>query len=238
MKHFFITGTSSGIGKALAEEALAKGHHVMGFSRRQSIEHEHYKHIKIDLTDLNSFVSINFEDYTQAHELVLVNNAGSLGDIKPVKRLNPDKVIEGYSLNVIAPSILCQLFLSQTQDSKAQKSIINISSGAAYYPIPSWSTYCASKAALNMFSKVLKVDHPEINCHSIAPGIVDTAMQGVIRGAHEEDFPELRRFIDYKKSGELATAQSVAQKLMYVLNNPQKFPEVCFSLRDVNLESY
>lgn len=235
MKKFFITGTSSGIGKALAEAALEAGHHVVGFSRRSTITHARYKHISIDLSKLSEYVKVTFEGLREADELVLVNNAGTLGDVKPVERLNPEKVAQAYNLNVTAPSVLSAIFLGHTADMGKKRSIVNISSGAANYAVPGWSVYCASKAALEMFTKVLKEDHPDVNCHAISPGIVDTEMQGEIRKASEDDFPELRRFIGYKKDGELADPNEVAQKILYVVNNSHKFSEVSLSLREIGL---
>lgn len=235
MKKFFITGTSSGIGKALAEVALEAGHYVVGFSRRQKIEHANYKHISIDLSDLSKYVKITFEGMRDADELVLVNNAGTLGDVKPVERLNPEKVAHAYNLNVTAPTVLSSIFLSHTADMGKKRTVINISSGAAFHAVPGWSTYCASKAALEMFTKVLKEDHPDVNCHAISPGIVDTEMQGEIRKASEDDFPELRRFIGYKKDGELADPKEVGRKILHVIQNPEKFQEVSLSLREVEL---
>jgi benzil reductase ((S)-benzoin forming) len=236
MKKFFITGTSSGIGMALAQKALADGHLVVGFSRRKKIEHHNYKHVKIDLADLDQYVNINFEISSGVTELVLINNAGTLGDVKPVRRLDPAKIDHAYRLNLTAPSILSSLFLNHTANLDLPRSVLNISSGAGSFAIPSWSTYCASKAALDMFTKVMKLDHPEVNCYAVGPGIVDTAMQGDIRSASEDDFPELSRFVDYKDNGELADPSEVARKLHHILNNPQDFKEVCFSLRDVSIK--
>lgn len=116
-----------------------------------------------------------------------------------------------------------------------KRSVLNISSGAASHAVPGWSTYCASKAALEMFTKVLKEDHPDVNCFAIAPGIVDTEMQGEIRKASEDDFPELRRFIGYKEDGELADPKEVGRKILHVINNPDQFKDVSISLRDVTL---
>lgn len=232
----YITGSSSGIGRALAEYALEQGHRVVGISRRQSIHHDRYTHVKADLADLNQYVRFSFDDEKGIDSFVLVNNAGTLGDVKPVEKLDPDKIDHAYRLNVTAPTVLSRLFLQNTARCQKPRSVLNISSGAGSHPIPSWSTYCASKAAIDMFTRVLKVDHPDVHSFAIGPGIVDTEMQGEIRRQPEENFPDLQRFQDYKKSGELADPQDVAHKLLHVLDHPQDYAEeVCFSLRDVSL---
>jgi len=231
MKQFFITGTSSGIGKALAEKALNDGHRVVGISRRNNISHNNYKHLSYDLSDLENYQKINFSVNKEAEEVILVNNAGTLGDVKPVGRLDPAAIERAYQINVVAPSVLCKLLISQLPEKK--KKIINISSGAGQYPVPGWSTYCASKAAIDLFTRVLVKDYPEVEAWAIAPGIVDTEMQGEIRQLEEQDFPEVNRFKEYKQKGELTSPEEVAQKLMAVVEEPSKAPDTVFSLRDI-----
>lgn len=235
MKKFFITGSSSGIGRALAEAALAAGHRVVGLSRRSGPEHPLYKHVHIDLSELDNYVRIQFERAADTSEMILVNNAGTLGQIRPVGELSPDAIDRSYRLNVIAPSVLSKLFVQHTQQMGLPRCILNISSGAGAYPVASWSTYCASKAALDMFSEVLRLDHPDLRCHSISPGIVDTEMQGEIRRQPSTMFPDRQRFIDYKEKGELSDAKLVAQKILTVLGNPERYKELKIALREVDI---
>jgi benzil reductase ((S)-benzoin forming) len=237
MMKFFITGTSSGIGRALAERALADGHWVTGFSRRHVIEHPNYKHVTIDLAKLNDYHTIGFECNKEVEAIVLVNNAGILGHVKPVAKLDPDRVDRSYRINVTAPTVMTHLFLDNLAEKSCKKIVINISSGAGSLPIKGWSTYCASKAAINMFTEVLALDHPEVRCYAIAPGIVDTEMQGEIRRLTKSDFPDVDRFVEYKKNDELASADTVAAKLMQVIHKPADYLAVCMSLRDVELDA-
>lgn len=234
MKQFFITGSSSGIGKALALMALEAGHKVIGISRRNSIEHENYSHMSIDLNNMDSYLKINFDRNRAADSLILINNAGWLGEVKPVSELNPDKIKRSYHINLLAPSILCKMFIDQTQQSHQERIIVNISSGAGSYPIGSWSTYCAAKAGLSLFTEVMQVDHPDLHCFAISPGIVDTEMQGEIRRLDQNDFPDKQRFIDYKNKGELSQPSEVAQKILRIVNDVKLAPSTVFSLRDVS----
>jgi len=235
MIKFFITGTSSGIGKALAEKALDEGHLVTGFSRRHTIEHPNYRHINIDLSNLKAYHNIGFECDKNVEKVVLVNNAGTLGHVKSVAKLDPDRVDKSYRINIMAPTVMSHLFLDNLASCTCEKVIINISSGAGSYPIKGWSTYCASKAAIDMFSEVLALDHPEVRAYAIAPGIVDTEMQGEIRRLAKSDFPDVDRFVGYKRNDELASAATVAAKLIKVIQNPDSFKNVRLSLRDVEL---
>ena len=84
-----------------------------------------------------------------------------------------------------------------------------------------------------MLSQVLQLEYPNFKIYSIAPGIVDTAMQEEIRKANKIDFPELDRFISYKEDGELVSAEIVAQKYVDFLNNCSKYNDVLYSVRDL-----
>lgn len=231
MDQYFITGTSSGIGKALAELALDQGHHVTGISRRRVIEHKNYRHLSYDLSNFDNYHLINFDVNKGSEDVILVNNAGTLGDVKPVGRMDPLAIEKAYQINVVAPSILSNIFISQLGQQK--KKILNISSGAAKYAVSGWSTYCASKAAIDHFTRVMVEDNPGLEAWSVAPGIVDTGMQEEIRRHQETDFPDVQRFIDYKKGGELNSPEDVAQTLYGIISGTLKAPDTVFSVRDL-----
>lgn len=236
MKKFYITGSSSGIGKALAEAALAEGHIVTGLARRNTISHPNYRHINVDLSDLDHYSGIGFDGLNEeVEEVILVNNAGTLGSVKRVAHLDPRRTAQAYHLNLVAPSLLCKLFLDNLSDRDLPKTVINITSGAASYPVKSWSVYCSSKAGLEMFSEVLRLDHPEIRVHAVSPGIVDTEMQGEIRRTRAEDFPDLQRFVEYKQNDELSSAGEVAAKILYLIEKPEEFTDVRLNLRHLHL---
>ncbi len=230
MKQFFITGTSSGIGKALAEKALEEGHSVLGISRRKNIEHKNYRHLNYDLGDYQNYKLVNFNINKEADELILVNNAGWLGQVKPLAEIRPSNIEKAFQINLIAPAILTKLFLEQTEKNQQKRTVLNISSGAASHTIPSWTTYCASKAGLEMLTKNAQIDHPEVRFLAVAPGIVDTEMQGEIRQVEKSDFPEKQRFVDYKEKGELSSPPEVAGKLFHILTQESPREKTILSL--------
>ncbi len=117
------------------------------------------------------------------------------------------------------------------------KSIINISSGAGRHPIESWSTYCASKAALDMFSNVLnneqEITNDGFKVFSVAPGIIDTKMQDEIRTANFNDFNGVNRFKDLKSNNQLSSPQEIAEQIIYIINNQSKFNNILLDVRDI-----
>jgi benzil reductase ((S)-benzoin forming) len=85
-----------------------------------------------------------------------------------------------------------------------------------------------------MFSKVVNEELKEsgFRVFSLAPGIVDTAMQSEIRKADRLDFPALDRFIGYKEEGKLSTPEEVAGKIFHLTQHPDLFQEVIQDVRD------
>ena len=236
MKYYIITGTGKGIGKALAEELLQENNiKVIGISRKQTIRHQQYQHIELDLSQNEKLISRLpeiFPELPDAAELALVNNAGVIGEIGYVGEKQPEDFGFVFSVNVTAPAILMNAFLEHYKNSNARKTILNISSGAGKYPLDGWASYCASKAALDLFSQTVQEEQTlrktNVKVFSIAPGIVDTAMQANIRSAEESRFSMLKKFQNYKASGSLATPETVGEKLKKLLMQaPDNLPVVC-----------
>lgn len=236
-RHFFITGTSSGIGEALARHLLEKQlGSVTGISRRKpAIETPDYTHIHADLSDPQTLKNWQFELPESATHAYLINNAGSIGDITRVGFADDGSLEQVTTLNLTAPMILSNRFLKQWQDDK-KLVVLNISSGAANYPIDAWAAYCASKAGLDHWCRTVHLEQQQtgrnIPVFSVAPGIVDTEMQAVIRSSDPKQFSRHADFVALKEGDELIDPRHVATLLTSVLLHPEKEHEPVFTLRN------
>ena len=187
-----ITGTGGGIGKATAELLLKEGYLVFGYSRTNKINHPNFNFTIIDLSDIAQVNDLALP-IIKSDNVLLINNAATIGSIVPFDKKETSDIINEYNLNLVSPTILCRKFITTYPDK--EKLLINIGSGAANSPIPSWSTYCATKAALDMLTQVIaEENHKNLKVFSVHPGIVDTNMQKTIRGTEKHLFPLLSKF--------------------------------------------
>jgi benzil reductase ((S)-benzoin forming) len=218
--HIYITGVSSGIGEALANQYLKAGHSVTGIGRGHSIQHPKFSFQSLDLMDVKAVLSFQFD--VSQDSLVLINNAGQIGAIQRISEQTESDIEAVMTVNTIAPMLLCQLFLKQVPLTKKQ-TIVNISSGAANRAIPAWASYCASKIAIDRFSETIDLEEKErgrnLRVFSIAPGVIDTPMQEKIRAASATDFSSHANFVQLKKANDLTTAEQTATKICLLIEN-------------------
>lgn len=226
----YITGSSKGIGRAIAEVLLKEGWSVVGISRNKSLEHPAYRHISADLSGpWQEWLPQIFTEQPENKRLLLINNAATLGEVDYLGNLTAGAMANALTLNVIAPALLMNEFLKTYP--RQEKLVLNISSGAAQYPVDGWSTYCSSKSALDMLSDVAAHEagmtkKSNLQVFSISPGVVDTTMQEQIRQTDKKAFSRVAYFQDLKKGKRLADPKEVARHLLVLINHPKEFKEV------------
>ncbi|MFI5148107.1 MAG: SDR family NAD(P)-dependent oxidoreductase [Bacteroidia bacterium] len=243
MNYYYITGTSRGLGKALAAYYLQEGpdNRVVGICRNQEITHENYEHWTVDLSNPDEFKAVRFPLHHDAKKLVLVNNAGLIGMIKPLGQLSAEAIIHNFQVNLVAPAVLTNQFMISYRESEAKKLIVNVSSGAGKNPIGGWSPYCSSKAGLDMLSRVVDEEQRHsfgrpFRILSVAPGVIDTQMQEEIRSASAADFIRLNDFINYKIENQLAHPEQIARKFAHIIRHSEEYKHTLMSVKDIPAE--
>ena len=238
MKHYFITGTSRGIGKSIAVALLKdNSNKVTGISRTNTINHKNYFHITTDLSNIDDTESFFFRDIEDADEIVLINNSGAISEIKRIGKLKNKNIINDYNVNIVSPSILMNNFIKRYQNYSNKRTILNISSGAGKYAIDAWGTYCATKSALDMFSENIKLEQEffpkenRIKVFSVAPGVIDTKMQDDIRETSKSDFSGVDKFINLKKNNQLINPDDTAKTLLGIIENRDNFEDAILDVR-------
>lgn len=242
-KNLIITGGSKGIGRALVTEYNNNGFHVFSISRTTfNNSGADIEQIQFDLTDINGIENMFQEIFNKLdtkiiEKITLINNAASIGNISALANNNISDIYKTTQINIAAPLALSSLFIRHTQNLRIQKTIINISSGAALRPIAGWITYCSSKAALDMIIKGIGAEQSDnkngVKAISIYPGVVDTEMQATIRKSDKTDFKEVQRFIDLKNNSGLADPKIVAEKKYSVDKNNTTPNGTCIDIKTI-----
>ena len=226
-----ITGSSSGLGRALVEVFLSEAWTVLGMARRAlTFNSDHYQHLQVDLSDPQA-PELLAEPIARVlgsrpwRQIVLINNAATLGEVKPLRQLSWDDLNRSFRLNACLPIWLMQQVQALESDSLLRW-YINISSGAATKAYPGWTAYCASKAALQMALQVAaaesKFQSGDQYFVSYAPGVLDTPMQSQLRQVDQSDFPPLERFIKLHEDGALLPPDQPANDIYRLIQAPHE----------------
>lgn len=224
MQTAIVTGHTHGLGAALAQALLARGFSVLGLARSSRPDwpadgEPTLRQVQLDLSDAQAVTAWMdggvLRAFCQGARLsLLINNAGQLAPIGPPGEQPPADIARAVALNVTAPLLLSQGFVQATADVPDRR-IVHVSSGAGRSPYPGWSIYCATKAALDHHARATALDCiPGLLIASVAPGVVDTAMQAQIRATPTERFPLRERFEQLKAHGQLTSPQEAAERLV------------------------
>lgn len=169
-----VTGSSSGLGAALAEALAANGFRVIGVGRNRPAGTPETEFITTDLArpDAAATVAAELQKRTARLDL-LVNNAG-FGGYAVWEELPEADLRRMFEVDFFAPVALTGALLAMLKASHG--AIVDIASVAAKVPVPCMGAYCAAKAALAQYSETL---HAELEPHGVTvltvyPGRIST----------------------------------------------------------------
>lgn len=212
-----VTGAGSGIGKAIAEAALAEGARVAALDLDPSGAPDGAVQVKADVTDEES---VRAAVDSAADELggidVLVNNAG-IGAQGTVEDGDLDVWARVLDVNVLGVVRTTRAALPHLRRS-AQASIVNTCSVAATAGLPQRAAYSASKGAVLSLTLAMAADHVRegirVNC--VNPGTVDTPWVGRLLEAAKDSAAERRALEARQPMGRLVSAEEVAAAVLYL----------------------
>ena len=220
----------AGFGRALVDVLSDANYTVTACARSACSFPEDVFYFQTDLSDAARFLP----DFDRAWEkvgaqnfqkIVLINNAASLAPIGRLEDCTLEDLSSHLHVNVHAPLLLNRWLLKKTAKLSARVVSVGVSSGAARSAYPGWSAYCLSKAANVMMSQCLMREEEErealgqnfdrsFKIWDFNPGVMETAMQELIRTQTEQTFPSREKFVALKDGNQLADPKDVACKLV------------------------
>lgn len=194
--HIFITGTSTGIGHAIALEFDQNLGGVLNFSlvsRKKNL----LDGLAARLTNKSSVYPADLSDDKSAADTlkkaieengpvdILINNAG-VQNINHFTAINDEEAQKLFRLNYTTPARLMRQVLPKMAE-RNSGAIINIASLGAITPTPFMAEYCASKAALGALTTALQGEYKDTAIHflGVYPGPVKTAMADLANDRYE-----------------------------------------------------
>jgi 3-hydroxy acid dehydrogenase / malonic semialdehyde reductase len=221
-----ITGATSGIGLATAHQLAAMGVNLILTGRRTSrlefIRDEftrNYPSIRIEVftMDVTSFSDCKrlFDQFSEEAIDILINNAGLASGLDKVQQADLSDWNLMLDTNVRGLITITSLFLPGMLARNCGH-ILNVSSIAGHETYPGGSVYCATKHAVDAFTKALKMDvgQSDLRVSLISPGAVETEFS-VVRFKGDTD-----RAASVYAGIQPLTAEDIAEVMVFTLNRP------------------
>ena len=221
----FITGATSGIGKATSEIFAKNNIRLILCGRRA----ERLKELKEELSKLTEVTTLQFDvrdrfdvadqianlpkDFQQID--ILINNAGNAHGLSAIQDGNIDDWDAMLDINVKGLLYVSKAIIPQIT-TRNSGFIVNIGSIAGKEVYPNGNVYCASKHAVNALNKAMRID---LNKHNIR-------VSGIHPGAVETEFSEVRFKGDTQKAAKVYTgykalqAEDIADIIHFVITRP------------------
>jgi sepiapterin reductase len=228
-----ITGGSKGLGAAIARQTAEPGTTQILVARSAEALEQVAQHCQGlgaatqgVVADLSCSAgraqfeeSLQAVDWASLDRALLVNNASQVTPIKALMELDEAEVEQAVQLNFISTLILTSTFMRHVSRwPDIQADVLNVSSGVSLNPLPSWSVYCATKAAVNTVTRLTSEEtrswKTPMRSVAVNPGPLDTEMQAVIRRSRDSDFPDVERFRNLQRDRKLIDPELAARRAL------------------------
>ncbi|MCA0150295.1 (S)-benzoin forming benzil reductase [Rossellomorea vietnamensis] len=234
MDYAIVTGATRGLGESVARLFIEKGIGILNISRSdndslQKLAREKevsYEFFPCDLSQSGQTEAVFREVGAKvfgsgAKTIYVVQNAGVVTPINTSGEVENEAMETSVHVNLLSPMIATNELLKAAKGSESKMIMVNISSGAGSRPVYGWSTYCATKAGVNMLTETVSLElsntHSRHQVIAFSPGVMDTDMQGEIRSSSKEAFAEVESFQRYKEEGMLRSTDTVADALVTLI---------------------
>ena len=240
-----VTGSSRGLGLALAEQLLARGHRVLALSRAATqlpvpVGAELLSW-QADLADPVPVAArlaawLATQDPATLASATLINNAGVVVAPAPLSGNDVSALSSALRVGLEAPLLLTAAFLRATESWPLPRKVLMISSGLGRRAMAGSAAYCAAKAGMDNLTRAMALDEAErpdgAAIVSLAPGIIDTDMQRQLRAADPRRFPDHAVFVNFNTTGQLLSVDDAATQVLRYLARGDFGRNVIADVRD------
>jgi len=178
-----LTGSSSGIGRALTERLLARGHHVWGLARSDQSDfaarQPNFHFCRCDVADFAAVSSaVSAVSVTWAHVDAIVTAAGLQGEIGPALTADPARWSGTVRANLDGTFFAIRAFAPLLSRSTGRQKIICFSGGGATKARANFSAYGVAKTAIVRLVETMAEENRDrpLDINSLAPGAINTRL--------------------------------------------------------------
>ena len=246
---YILTGASRGMGAAMADQLLQRGTVLLCISRSTNPalselartaqgRVEQWPRDLADPVNVAEALEAWLQGFApgQFDEACLINNAGAIARVGPLDECSYAELSMAMRVGVEAAMLLSAAFLRATHGWRAQRKLLNISSGLGRRAMAGAAPYCAAKAGMDNLSRAMALDEAHrgsgVKIVSLAPGVIDTGMQAQLRAADAAGFPDQANFVGLHSSGQLDSAQAAAARVLAYLKRADFGTDVVADVRD------
>jgi benzil reductase ((S)-benzoin forming) len=221
---FVITGGSSGIGKALAENLALKKQSVLILGRNKKAliqiasSSPYIQMLQADLSTSKGRLAVTHHLKDQKHIEGLIHCAGIIEPISPLRTLDEAGWRDILETNLTVPFLLTQSLHEKLIGGR----VIQVSSHFAHTPVSALAPYCISKRAVSVLINCWQLESPEIASTSVLPGVVNTAMPTIVHGSKHIEAKQRQIIQNLKDNNQLISPETVASFFSWLLLDVDK----------------
>ena len=211
-----VTGAASGIGAAICQRLVARGHTVYGADLTPT-NIEGTIAIDLDVSDADAVTATVSQINTEHGAIdMLFNNAGIGSTSNPVT-CTPEEWDRVFAVNAKGP-FLCTRAALPAMIEKRSGVIINTASAAGLIGLADRVAYCASKGAVIAFTKAVAIQYATrgIRCNAVCPGTVDSPWVKRLLDEATDPLTAREALIARQPMGRLGTSDEIAAAALYL----------------------
>ncbi|KAI8484145.1 hypothetical protein Bbelb_380990 [Branchiostoma belcheri] len=247
-----VTGGSRGLGRSIAvllagrlghdSRLVLTGRSLQGLQEtKRQVKEKCRKELEVklvtgdmeDSTVYHAHFCDIFADAKQGdfNSALMIHNAATTGDAtkKASEHSDPQILTKYYDTNLTSVIALTSKFMKVFPSAAVRRTVVNITSDSAIYPLANHSLYCSGKAARNMFFKVMAEEDPDVRVLSYSPGALDTDMLQAVRSCGNKGVEDLINSIE--SSGMILNPADSAEHLLNLLQEDKfqsgDFLDIC-----------